>query len=1152
MKTSFKNRKKQLLAIFLSLMMTSSVAALAACSDGSDSSSSSSSSSATADEEVDNGLIKNATFKTFNTNNGANLIGTSVTGWTRSVNSTTSGSALSSKSASGIIDVSDAAWADLTTNKVSGIAEATTEDAMKELVKKMKSLWDTDQITAKDKLDFYAAWKTVYKDGKIAEDLDFYKSYNIDNEDLPTCKNPGTREGAEDDNILMIHNEYSSTRNNVDYKTGTAQKYSSSSTVTVKAGMSAEVSVWVKTSDLECATTDGTTQDAVGKGAYISITHSLGGKTMDAIEVKNINVDEWTQYTFYLRGASYTDTTFNVVLGLGQGGGTDRLDYVNGYAFFDDLECELIANDSAADATNNFETKTEGIENVFDFESTKEEKTIDASQSDQVTFAADYYGTKFAPITFLDTVKDNIALTEEKSSNGTVYTVNNFPGLESISQEGDVTKVYGQVSDMTQDFGESEYLKAAYRDYFEGKNVDFLAKEVDENATIDTSVLLLLSAHGTSYTAKSNKEFTVPAESYLAISFYVQTSDMNGFTGASVTLHDGNNKTSFSSIDTTTIDSVTIGENEDYYQGWQKYFFFVQNETDTAKDFTLSFSFGPTTVIGTTKSQYYAGFAAFMGFNQKEMNASEFASTAAGSYAKVVSLTGTVTDAEGDSGFDSVAGVPSGKIENDFANPKNFKGVYNDSAYITNSGSDMDINQLKTAGLLNKEYEENYTDILNKMETGATWESLFGNDTTQPLVIYNETASEKAYGFIGKSTTIAASTYTTVSLRVKVSDNAKAYIYLIDTDDETHASALSINRNITYWYDENGNICAVDPNGEDFNDKKDVALKLQANGLYKVNSSWEGYANADANAYYANLQAYEGYGEGVDLKVAEGGVSYNYNDEWDNEGVDGVAYYYKDGNYHADRACSGKYIVKDLSEIKDLTPRFTAKTSDGFMFEVGSTRGEWAIVTFYIHTGDIAKNYRLEVWNGDRNATIEEGTNLVAADTYVVFDSYAFDDLDETGFNDLLKEKETDVLEKDKFSSVFSFFDSAKYLRYNEDLDDNNVGFLYESYSPAAQTEGTAYLKYENEGLNEYKLFANYALNDVTVTPDAQEDDTTTDSDDNDNDEESQMNFWMLISSISIAVVLLVAVASIIIRKVIQNNRKKKAAQARNEAKSKK
>ncbi len=1107
MNRSIENRKKKLLALLLSALMASSFGALAACNNE-DSSSSSSSSSASSEEEIDNALIKNGNFKTFDKNNGLNLIGTSATGWTRSVNSATSGSALSSKAASGIIDVSDDAWKNLTTSNVANAAELSDEEAEKQ--------WSN--MTAKDKLAFIEAWKarSENKDKTISKELDFYQSFNVDSEDLPSCENPGTHDGAEDTNILMIHNQYPETDSTSTYKNvGTAQKYTSSSTVTVAPGTAVTFSVWVKTSELQCASSNGEIQDAVGKGAYISITHSVGGKTMDAYEVKNINTDNvtenngWKQYTFYLRGSSFVDTTFNVVLGLGQGGGTDRLDYVNGYAFFDDIECETIS-------ASEFEKNTNTLE-CAGFESSKEDKTVDAYLSDETVFALDFYG-ELKDFSFLNSI-NNVAPTTEKvgttlytAANGTTATV--YPGL-GLNTSNDKTQVYKNTAAL--DGSGNPYLQNVYDNYFKGN--DFLDNE---------ALLLLLSADGAAYTAESDYTFEVAADKYLAVSFFVKTSEMDGYTGAGVTLKDANNKTSFSSIDTTTLSSTDVGEEEDIYDGWKQYFFFVYNETDSAKTFTLDFTYGSTTVVGTTKTSYYAGFAAFSGFQSYELSDSEFECATAGDFAKVVSLTGDVTEASGDSGFDSVAGVPTNAIENGYANAKNYKGVYSDSLYVSN-GTNTDINTKKTAGLLNKEYANNYSEIFEQL--GASdWNGIFG-DATQPLVIYNEKADEKAYGFLGKSTTIAASTYKTVSFRVKVSDGTKAYVYLTDMNDDSFQNTLSVNRQVTYWYDDDGNICAKDPSDEHFQ-KKDVAFKLQANGLYKVNPSWEGASGVDANTYFANLANYEKDSAG-NLIVADGGASYNYNDKWDNEGQDGIAYYYKDGNYYADRAMT--ILVSDLSSVSSLAPRYTATQSSGMSFEIGSTHGKWATISFNIHTGDTAKNYRLEVWSGARNGAGNP------AGSYVIFDSYTVDDVTSDTFTELAEERKDSVSEDNYFESVFSFFDSAKYLRYNETIDENEIGYSYESYLPSEQTEGIAFLKYEGE--NVYEVYADYALSEKTVTPDEKDDDTTTDDDD-DQDNDSETNVWLLASSISVAIVLLIAVASIIIQKVAKNVRKKKNAQA--------
>ena len=91
MKTTHNNRKSKFLAFLLSVMMVSSAGAIfASCKDtDSDSSSSSSSTEETTEAKKDEGEIKNANFN-FTTPSKTTVIGTSVTGWSRSVYSTSS------------------------------------------------------------------------------------------------------------------------------------------------------------------------------------------------------------------------------------------------------------------------------------------------------------------------------------------------------------------------------------------------------------------------------------------------------------------------------------------------------------------------------------------------------------------------------------------------------------------------------------------------------------------------------------------------------------------------------------------------------------------------------------------------------------------------------------------------------------------------------------------------------------------------------------------------------------------------------------------------------------------------------------------------------------------------------------------------------
>ena len=78
----------------------------------------------------------------------------------------------------------------------------------------------------------------------------------------------------------MLHNEYpKKSEDNADKLSGTAAKFTSSSTVTIPAGASAQFSVWVRTQDLKATYDQNVGQTAVGVGAYISVTNSVGGRT---------------------------------------------------------------------------------------------------------------------------------------------------------------------------------------------------------------------------------------------------------------------------------------------------------------------------------------------------------------------------------------------------------------------------------------------------------------------------------------------------------------------------------------------------------------------------------------------------------------------------------------------------------------------------------------------------------------------------------------------------------------------------------------------------------------------------------------------------------------------------------------------------------
>ncbi len=1128
--------KKKFLALLLSLLMASSVATVFASCDKTDDETADTETEETTDtepeedtEEVVNekDLITNSLFNSASYDATKPIV-TSVSGWTRSTNSVSSGTAPSSEAASGVIDVSTEKWKDLTTSGIDVDPATLTEEQAKEK-------WSS--MTTKDKLEYYEAWKANdANDDRSLSDLEFYESFNIDVDDLPFIEdkdgnktaiaNPGARTGSTDNNVLMIHNE-----KQTDTYIGTAQKFTSTSTVTVKMGETAKFSVWVKTSNLLGSSANNEEDTtAYNKGAYIQINHSVGSKSLDALEIKNINSDEWVEYSFVLCGSSFADSTFSIVLGLGQSGGTNKEEYVNGYAFFDDITCE-VSSDAAelADYT------------TFTFENNKEEKTIAANKTANKKFALDFsdVGNGFSAY---DVSGLTASATTEKNTSGVEYsTVDGVgtlvPALTAPLDTNSDLKQFYNLADLAN--GDATQ-KAVYNNYF--ADDDFLG---------NANAFLFLSKKGAAY--KAEKEITIAGKAdetvYSALSFYVKTSEMNSFTGAGVKLEFENDEYA-STQEIAKLDTTVVVDEESNTDGWQRVVFFFENKTGADQNATLTLSFGPTTgLVTATKDTFHEGFAAFAKFESKTLDKAEYSCAASGSYSKIVKIEVPENETQVDSGFDAAGSLQQASIKDGFAKTQNYTGVYSDSAFV-GGGSNLKANELKTAGLLNKQYADtdNYKDILTAIGgTGATWDSLIGKDVTQPLVIYNAEESTKSYGFIGASSTISASAYATISMRVKVSAGATAHVYLIDMSDDNYNNTLSIGNKVIYWYDKDGNVCAKDPTDtKHFNAKSDVAFKLQKNGLYKVNPNWSGAAGVDTEAYFANLSAYKYDEDSKNLMLDDLATDYEYNENWRHDGNDRIAFYSYDAATKSAYAYSNNTTkVYDFSTVSALTPRYAAQAEKELHIAVDNTdgnNGDWVTVTFYVHAGENAKSYRLEIWNGARAG------ETIAAGSYVMFDSWKPETLNSTTWETMLKENGYDknVDSSDKWmKSVFSFYDTAKFFRYDETIDEAGIGDYYESYDSTTYTEAVVYL--ESDDL--YTIFADYSPLETAVSKDAVEEET---EEEEEEETENETNAWLLASSIAIAAVLLLTIASLIIRKVVSANRRKRGIYPEKDKKSKK
>ena len=189
---------------------------------------------------------------------------------------------------------------------------------------------------------------------------------------------------------------------------------------------------------------------------------------------------------------------------------------------------------------------------------------------------------------------------------------------------------------------------------------------------------MLYSGKGAPYTAAVRDDsvdsvdsvFSVAKGETLMVSFWVKTSDMANGTGATVTLIDGETETAIGAVDTTTLDTVDISDDynktEDIFDGWQFCAFYVTNQQDTTLTFTLEFSIGPTTITGTSITDYVPGYAAFANLSTYKMTDEQAELAATGDYAVSVELTGdTYSDAPT---FDTPA-TNDKSLETGIANP---------------------------------------------------------------------------------------------------------------------------------------------------------------------------------------------------------------------------------------------------------------------------------------------------------------------------------------------------------------------------------------------------------------------------------------------------------------------------------------------------
>ncbi|MBE5737908.1 MAG: hypothetical protein E7348_05850 [Clostridiales bacterium] len=650
---------------------------------------------------------------------------TTVTGWSISKDSSAK---------SGVIDVSEDGWKQLMTNLYadSGILNYIKNrydfdnTDVTDAIKKLSG--ESDTVSSADIKNYIINHYFYVEDSEKPSDWD-------DSKHGFAFTNPETYEGSKDSTVYMLNNY----KTNEEY--GSIQRLTSSTEIALEKGQIAQISVWVKTANINA---DKTANSAYNKaiGANIRVQNSFAGETQEDFGIYNIISDEWKQYTFYVKADQVYDTKFTVVLGLGYD------DYkAEGTVYFDDIEVKLL------------DSMPEGV--------TTTSYALSYNSEDGHKIDASSYNTNSLPLYDMSFDVSNIE--DYTSSNTLAFDLSKADYTKFNNSTGNLNNKNGvAISSVTLE-------NVPYAGINKGIKVDITSPS--------------------SYTINlDSANFEVGSEKYTAVSFFVKN-QLNKLYATDISIN-------VKDINGSIIEDRAVATISDVNDQWQKCTVLVKNNfEDTARKFAIEIVIGPSEpkdnideyALGTVQISN-AFFATGASYQYDKVNEDQetanydyyklFSSTANGSTALYAGYVNDFTADEADETVYNltVAPVDLGTITKEPAQPKNYTGIESGHFYITGDKDDnKDVNTNKDSGLINSQYLDAYTTKYSDIETALAFTKTEDNEHIQPLMIKT---ADKSYGFISNKYTVAASQTASVSVKVRVYADAKAYIYLVDVDHD--------------------------------------------------------------------------------------------------------------------------------------------------------------------------------------------------------------------------------------------------------------------------------------------------------------------------------------------------------------------------------
>lgn len=968
-------------------------------------------------------------------------------------------------------------------------------------------------------------------------------------------------------------------------------------------------------------------------------------------EVLNPDADNngWVQYTVYVQASSFAETEISLTLGLGENG-SKGINTVEGYAFFDDItfekyiDLEALKEENTGFATEIRSTTTATLpantcyplasdaqtefrvdvpkNKTQDSEGNIVDHVISNNSTDR-KFFIDFASSTTASAITLNSSNVTAGLTVDDnkyvSSKNSGFTL---AGVGTLTNGADTAKLPTNIKNngltvsndliALTDIDENWSLSISGFNYNQKLTDELKSAATLPGVNASASTLIMLSANGAAYESKiSDSTFSIDDDKYKVISFWLKTSDFDGKTAATITVYDADDEKNVSSfnLDTSSLSKTDFGDEKDIYDGWVRCFIRVGNESgENGKNFGIKVNLGNTAIKGTTTNDYKYGWIAVANLSVMDLDSEVYEYTAA--LSNIATMTFTETNETFADEFDTEQGGTNNQIKTDLATPANYTGANGDSVAVKPNGStagDYDTtNANPYAGLLNKQNLDNYktkdwySRIYDKLpgapvENEAIWEAIASKYSYQPLLIVNAQRTIGTdngifnYGYIGDEKTFSSDGYSQVSVRVKVSSGAIAYVYLIDTESDSNDVLTYKTPNYNFRYDDDGNILS---NADDADDTP--VYTLREDGLYE-NGDGKLYAN------YYNLTKYYDYkyenesffdeeGNAVTFENLVTGATYyadatktkkaphyliagnkENNKVYEYAGVvDGkdTYYYVESGVANTDKVVYG--VDTSLA-----TYTYDKNEATPYSFVIDGTdakyANKWVTVTFNVHTGTNEKKYRLELWSGKRD---EKQTSGIVEDSYVLFDyspesettldsstyasklSYYTDAIkadliehidgqlpdNEQSISELKKRVSdgyVNIYDYDATFYTFSLYDSPAFIPFNgETAEEGQAGYSY-LYSDYEEELGLLKV-IDTDDENNYSMtaFVDYSVTDKSFEIIGEP--TVDDDDDHDHDSETttDSNVWLLIASIAVVVAILVAMIAILVKQLIAKNGK--------------